>query len=46
MVFSGEDAGWHVWFEVDTAGHGALVSQIARQVQEFTGEPIEWTCYD
>jgi len=44
MVFSAEDAGWQVWFEGDTAGHDtdALVSQVAQQVQEFTGEHIEW----
>ena len=48
MVFSGEDAGWQVWFEGDTAGHDtdALVSQVAQQVQEFTGERIEWTHCD
>lgn len=35
---------WRVRFEGDTAGHDtdALVSQVARQVQDFTGEPIEW----
>jgi hypothetical protein len=44
MVFSGEPAGWQVWFEGDTAGHdtGALVCQVARQVHEFTGEHIKW----
>ena len=48
IVFSAEDAGWQVWFEGDTAGHGtdALVSQVARQVQEFTGDHIEWIRYD
>lgn len=48
MIFSGEDAGWLVWYEGDTAGHDidALVSQVARQVQEFTGEHTEWIRYD
>lgn len=48
MVFSGEDAGWQVWFDGDSAGHGTevVVSQIAQQVQEFTGEHIEWIRYD
>lgn len=33
VVFSGEDAGWRVWFEGDTAGHDidAVVSQVAQQ---------------
>lgn len=44
MVFSGEDAGWHVMFGGDTAGRDtdALISQVARQVQDFTGEHTEW----
>jgi hypothetical protein len=48
MVFSGEDVGWQVWFEGDTAGHDtdALVSQVAQQVQEFTSEHVEWIRYD
>lgn len=48
MVFSGEDVGWQVWFEGDTAGHDtdALVSQVAQQVREFTGGQVEWIRYD
>jgi hypothetical protein len=48
MVFSGEDVGWQVSFEGDTDGHDtdALVCQVAQQVQEFTGEQIEWIRYD
>jgi hypothetical protein len=48
MIFSGEDVGWQVWFEGDTDGHDtdALVSQVAQQVQEFTGEHVEWIRYD
>jgi hypothetical protein len=44
MAFSGEYVGWQIWFEGSIAGHDtdALVSQIARQVQEFAGERIEW----
>jgi hypothetical protein len=44
MALSGEDAGWRVWFEGDTADHdtGILVAQVARQVHEFTGEHIKW----
>lgn len=40
MVFSGEDVGWQVWFDGDTTGHDtdALVSQVAQQIQDFTGE--------
>jgi hypothetical protein len=34
-------------FEGDTTGHDtdALVSQVAQQIQEFTGEPVEWIRY-
>jgi hypothetical protein len=48
MVFSAEDAGWQVWFEGDTTGHDteALVSKVARQVEEFTGRHIESVRYD
>jgi hypothetical protein len=48
IVFSGEDVGWQVCFEGDTTGHDtdALVSQIAQQVEEFTGRDIEWVRYD
>jgi hypothetical protein len=47
MAFSGEMAGWQVWFDGDTAGYDtdALVAQVAQQVQEFTGEHIEWIRY-
>ena len=48
MVFSGEEAGWRVWFEGDTTGHDtdALVSQVAHKVEEFTSGQIEWVRYD
>ncbi len=48
MVFSGEEAGWQVWFEGDITGHDTdnLVSQVARQVEEFTGGRIEWVRFD
>jgi len=48
MAFSGEDAGWQICFEGDTTGHDtdALVTQLAQQVQEFTGEHVEWIRYD
>jgi len=47
MVFSGEDAGWQVWFEGDTVGHDldALIGQVAEQLSEFTGEPMTWIPY-
>lgn len=48
MIFSGEPAGWQVRFEGDTSGHdtGTLVSQVARQIHEFTGETIKWILCD
>jgi hypothetical protein len=47
MVFSGEDAGWQVWFEGDTVGHDldALIGQVAEQLSEFAGEPMTWIPY-
>ena len=44
MVFSADGAGCQVWFEGDTADRdpGILVTQVARQVHEFTGEHIKW----
>jgi hypothetical protein len=47
IVFSGEDVGWQVWFEGDTTGHDtdALISQIAHQIEEFTGGRTEWMRY-
>jgi hypothetical protein len=48
MVFSGEPAGWRVWFEGDISGHdtSALVSQVARQIHRFIGETIKWILCD
>jgi hypothetical protein len=45
MVFSGEEPGWQVWFEGDVEGHDtdALVGQVARQLEEFTQTPTEWS---
>jgi hypothetical protein len=44
-VFSGEEPGWQVWFEGDVEGHDtdALVGQVARQLEEFTQTPTEWS---